>query len=259
MLGRDIKYAMIKILTDPDKTLSDLEELVEDPEIQKANETFIRDFQIVIAGMTERDFAWQEQVLDDILAITGGYRVEAMSDPDIRDYTLLYLIRLGHKNLNLIYGGGYDGCFGLVGAIDAGTQNVEEAGAYKREWEKKGDIVEAGGDCMMGPIGGQGGGGTGLWENFTCFDSHDKKSTEGTLAFFDAVTEFTKKKGWPGCGMEKWNSQCRGYDGYETPKKERDAFHLGAPQPDVFRYQAKVYRAMNPNDMGDTYYETLED
>jgi FAD/FMN-containing dehydrogenase len=259
MLGRDLKYAMIKILTDPDKTLSDLEGLLEDPGIQKANETFIRDFQIVIAGMTARDYEWQEKALDDILSITGGWKVEAMDSPEIRDYTLLYLIRLGHKNLNLVYGGGYDGSFGLVGSIDFGTQHVEEAGAFKKEWEKKGQIVAGGGDCMMGPVGGQGGGGTGLWENFTCFDSHDKKSTDGTLEFFDAVTEFTSKKGWGGCGMEKWNSQCRGYDGYETPKEERDRYHRNAPQPDVFRYQAKVYRAINPNDLGDTYYETLED
>jgi hypothetical protein len=34
--------------------------------------------------------------------------------------------------------------------------------------------------------------------------------------------------------------------------------HLGAPQPDAFRWQARVYELLNPNDLGDAYYETLE-
>jgi glycolate oxidase len=258
MFGRDLKFAMVKILTDPTKTLGDLEELLEDPEVQHVTEQSKRDFQIVLVGMTPRDMAWQEKALDEILARTGGWKVEAMNEPEIHDWALLYLIRLGHKNLNLVFGGSYDGCFGLLGAPDYGTSNVEEAGQFKKEWEQHGAIVEAGGDCMMGPIGGQGGGGTCLWENFTCFDPSDKFSTEGTLEFFDAATEYGIKQGW-GVGMEKWNSQNRGPDGRTTPKEERDRIHLSAPQPNVFRYQHKVREALNPNDLGDAYFETLDD
>jgi glycolate oxidase len=35
MFGRDLKYAMVKILTDPTKTLGDLEQILEDPEVQE--------------------------------------------------------------------------------------------------------------------------------------------------------------------------------------------------------------------------------
>jgi glycolate oxidase len=258
MFGRDLKYAMVKILTDPTKTLGDLEEILEDPEVQRVTENCKRDFQIVLAGMTPRDIEWQEKAFDEILARTGGWKVEAMNEPEINKWMLLYLIRLGHKNLNLVFGGGYDGCFGFLGAADYGTSHVEEGAAFKRKWEERGAIVEAGGDCMMGPIGGQGGGGTCLWENFTCFDPHDRESTEGTLEFFDACTELGLERGW-GVGMEKWNAQARGPDGRTTPKEERDRMHLGAPQPSVFRYQHKVREAFNPNDLGDAYYETLED
>jgi glycolate oxidase len=258
MFGRDLKFAMVKILTDPTKTLGDLEELLEDPEVQKVTELSKRDFQIVLVGMTARDMAWQENALDEILARTGGWKVEAMNAPEIHDWSLLYLIRLGHKNLNLVFGGSYDGCFGLVGAPDFGVSNAEEAGKFKKEWEKHGAVVQAGGDCSMGPIGGQGGGGTCLWENFTCFDPHDRFSTEGTLEFFDAATEFGIQQGW-GVGMEKWNSVARGPDGKTTLKEERDRMHLSAPQPNVFRYQHKVREALNPNDLGDAYFETLED
>lgn len=258
MFGRDLKFAIVKILTDPSKSLDDLEELLEDPEVQKVTEESKRDFQIMLVGMTERDMAWQERTFDEILSRTGGWKVEAMNEPEIHDWALLYLIRLGHKNLNMVYGGSYDGCFGLLGAADFGAQNVEEAGKFKKKWEKRGAVVQGGGDCTMGPIGGQGGGGTCLWENFTNFDPYDQFSTEGTLELFDAATEYGIKRGW-GVGMEKWNAQNRGPDGRTTPKGERDRIHLSAPQPNVFRYQHKVREALNPNDLGDAYFETLDD
>jgi hypothetical protein len=258
MFGRDLKYAVVKILTDPTKTLGDMEELLEDPEVQKVTEEMKRDFQFVLVGMTPRDIAWQEKALDEILIRTNGWKVEVMNDPHMHDYTLLYMIRLGHKNLNLVYGGSYDGCFGLLGSADFGTLNVEEAGEFKKEWEKRGAVVQGGGDCMMGPIGGQGGGGTCLWENFTNFDPYDKFSTEGTRELFDAATEYGVKRGW-GVGMEKWNGQNRGPDGRTPPKEVRDQIHLSAPQPNVFRYQHKVREALNPNDLGDAYFETLDD
>jgi hypothetical protein len=258
MFGRDLKIAMVKILTDPTKTLGDLEEILEDPEVQKVTEESKRDFQIVLAGMTLRDIEWQDKALDEILDETGGWKVEAMNDPEINPWMLLYLIRLGHKNLNLVFGGSYDGCFGLLGAADYGTENAEEAGLFKKEWEKQGAIVAAGGDCMMGPIGGQGGGGTCLWENFTCFDPYDRTSVEGTREFFDACTQYGLEKGW-GVGMEKWNDQARGPDGRTSPKEIRDKIHLSHPQPSIFRYQHRIRETFNPNDLGDAYYETLED
>jgi hypothetical protein len=258
MFGRDLKFAMVKILTDPTMTLGDLEKILEDPDVQLVTEESKRDFQIVLGGMTPRDIEWQEKAFDEILARTGGWKVEAMNEPEINQWMLLYLIRLGHKNLNLVFGGSYDGCFGLLGAADFGASNAEEAGEFKKEWEKQGAIVQAGGDCMMGPIGGQGGGGTCLWENFTCFDPHDRESIEGTREFFDACTEFGLEKGW-GVGMEKWNDQARGPDGRTPPKEVRDRIHLSHPQPSGFRYQHKIREAFNPNDLGDAYYETLED
>ena len=258
MFGRNLKFAMVKILTDPTKTLGDLEELLADPQVQEVTAQSERDFQLVLVGMTPRDMAWQEKALDEILSRTGGWKVEAMNAPEIHDWALLYLLRLGHKNLNLVFGGSYDGCFGFPGSADFGASNAEEAGQFKKEWEKRGAVVKAGGDCMMGPIGGQGGGGTCLWENFTCFDPHDQFSTEGTLEFFDAATELGLKRGW-GVGMEKWNSVARGPDGKTTPKEERDRMHMANPQPNAFRYQYKVREALNPNHLGDEYFETLED
>lgn len=256
MFGKDLKGAMIRILTDPTRTLSDLEELLKDPEVQKMTEDMEREFQIVLAGMTPRDFTWQNNALDEILAQTGGWKVEAMNDPDIQRWALLYLIRLGHKNLNFVYGGHYEGCFGMMGVPDFGTAHVEEVAAFKAEWEKKGAIAAAGGDCMMGGLGSMGGGGSCTWENFTHFDPYEKESVEGTLDFFNASSKYGLEKGL-GPGMEKANDNARSPDGRETPKEIREKMLAGSPQPMVFRYQQKIKEAFNPNNLGDAHYRTL--
>jgi len=262
MFGRDLKGAMVRILSDPNKTLSDIEELLEDPEVQKMTEEMKRDYQIVLAGMTPGDIEWQDRALDKILDETGGWKVQAMLEPDLRDWSLLYMIRLGHKNLNLVYGGGYDGCFGLGGTPDFGTsgtpERVEQATAFKVEWEKKGNVVASGGDAMMGGIGGMGGGGHAMWENFTHFDPHDKESTEGTFEFFNATSKLGMEKGW-GPGMEKMNDYARWTDGKTTPKEIRDRILGAAAQPEAFRYQRKFKETFNPNDLGDGYYRTLDE
>jgi len=261
MFGRDLKGAMVRILSDPTKTLGDIVELLKDPEVQKMTEDMKRDYQIVLAGMTPRDIEWQEKVLDRILEKTGGWKVEGMLEPNLHDWSLLYMLRLGHKNLNLVYGGGYDGCFGIGGTPDFATTGeyprVEQATDFKKEWEKKGNIVAAGGDGMMGGIGGMGGGGMTLWENFTHFDPHDKASTEGTYEFFNATSEYGKQKGW-GPGMEKMNDYARWTDGRTTPKEIRNKILSAGGQPEALRYQRKFYETFNPNDLGDSYYRTLD-
>jgi len=258
MFGRDLKGAMLKILTDPTKTLSDIEDVLKDPEAQKMSEEMKRDFQIVMAGMTPRDIEWQDMALDAILDETGGWKVEAMNDPALRNWALLYLVKLGHKNLNLVYGGGYDGCFGFPGPPDFGIQYVEEAAEFKRRWEKQGAIVAAGGDCMMGGIATIGGGAIVVWENFTCFDPYDKKAVDGTFEFFEATAKHGREKGW-GPGMERANAASRGSDGRTTPREERERILSSARQPNVFHYQSKLREAFNPNDLGDAYYLTLDE
>jgi hypothetical protein len=257
MFGRDLKFAMIKILTDPTKTLSDLDQLADSPEVQRVNENMKREFQFVMVGMTQRDIEWQEKVLDQILAESGGWKVQAMNDPEIANWALLYMLRLGHKNLNLVYSGGYEGCFGLVGPPDYGTSNVEKASDFKREWEKKGAIGQAGGDCMMGGLGGMGGGAFVMWENFTTWDPHEKASVDGTFEFFENCDKFARQNSWA-TGMERSNAICRGSDGKAIPKEKREQAFSHSPMAHVLRYQQKIRETFNPNDLGDVHYLTLE-
>jgi hypothetical protein len=248
---------MIKILTDPKKTLNDLEWLVKDPEVRRQTEEMKRDFQIVLAGMTQRDIEWQEKVLDKILAETGGWKASLMEDPDIKNWSLTSLLRLGHKNLNFVFSGGYEGCFGVGGVPDYSCPKVELAGDFKRKWEQEHDsFVAAGGDCTMGGMGGIGGGGLTAWENFTHFDSHDAKSVRGTWEFFEESSKYGNKNGLG--AMERMYSISRRDDGYGLTKEEQEKKAAASGSALVYEYQWKIKEFLDPNHLGDAYYITLE-
>jgi hypothetical protein len=257
MFGRDLKGAMIRILTDPDKTLDDLEEVMNDPDVRRQNEEMKRDFQIILAGMTTRDIEWQERVLDKILAETGGWKASMMEEPFVKDWSLLFLLRLGHKNLNFVYAGGYEGCFGNFGTPDYACARVELAADFKRKWEQEHDyFAQAGGDCMMGGMGGIGGGGVTSWENFTHFDSHSAESVGGTYEFFENSSKFGKEHGLG--AMERMYALSRGNDGYARPKEEHEEVLASMLQPLAYEYQWKIREILDPNRLGDAYYTTLE-
>jgi len=257
MFGRDLKGAMIRILTDPTKSIDDLEEMLNDPEVQRQNEEMKRDFQIILAGMTMRDIEWQEKVLDKILAETGGYKASMMEEPDVKDWSLLFLLRLGHKNLNFVFAGGYEGCFGIGGAPDHACPKVETAAEFKQKWEQEHDyFAQAGGDCMMGGMGGIGGGGATAWENFTHFDSHSAESVQGTYDFFEATSKFGMEHGLG--AMERMYSVSRRDDGYARSQEEQAQRVSRMSQPHVYEYQWKIREILDPNKLGDAYYVTLE-
>ncbi len=257
MFGRDLKAAMIKILADPTKTLNDLQWLLKDPETLKQNEEMKRDFQIVLAGMTPRDIEWQEKVLDHILAETGGWKASLMEDPDIKNWSLLFLLRLGHKNLNFVFAGGYEGGFGIGGVPDYSCPKVELAAEFKRKWEQEHDsFVAAGGDCMMGGMGGIGGGGVTAWENFYHFDSHDRRSVTETHDYFELSSKFGREHGLG--AMERMYAISRRDDGYGLTKEEQEKKASAVAQPLGYEYQWKIRQFLNPNHLGDSYYVTLE-
>jgi hypothetical protein len=206
-----------------------------------------------------RDIDWQEAALDKILADTGGWTASMTEEPEVEKWNQVYMLRLGHKNLNLVYGGGYDGAFGIRGSVDWGVQHVEEAAAFKSKWEEEQtSIVWTGGDSMMSTVqGGQGGGGGDIgWEGFTHFDPYDEDSTRGCCAFFDACFDFSKEKGW-GMDMGRGNAMCRGSDGYALSKEDHENW-LSEGNPLPFNYQWKIREVLNPNDLGDQYWMSVE-
>jgi hypothetical protein len=258
MFGRDIKAAMIRILNDPDLQLADLPALCEDPYLKEQNEKMKIDIQVILAGQTARDTEYKEKAVDRILEITGGWKSEMMLDKELADWVLLYLIRMGHKNLNYVLCGAYEGNFGLSSNVYVSASVMEEASALKRKWEEESTAIAAvGGDSDMGSICIMGGGGSTGWEFFTHFDAYEKASTRGTAEFFNATQAWMNEKGL-GVDMGKWNQSARRPDGFYFSQAEQDAMFEKLPQPLVTEYQFKVREAFNPNDLCGSYYRTLD-
>jgi hypothetical protein len=241
----------------PEKQLCDLPDLLEDTEVQKQTESMKLEFQVVLAGMTKRDMEYKENAINEILRVSGGWKNEMMLEKDIHDWALLYLLRLGHKNLNYVLCGAYEGNFGMSSNLFVTAPLMEEASALKRKWELEATAIAAtGGDSEMGSISGIGGGGVTGWEYFTNFDAYDKDSIRGTKEFFDDTQRWMTEKKLGG-DFSRWNTECRREDAYNYTQEEHDAFFVKMAQPHVMAYQWKIREAFNPNHLGGSYYRTL--
>ena len=256
LFGRDVKTAMIKILTDPEKQFCDIPGLMADEKLKAENEKMRIDCQIVLAGMSAGDLEYKEEAVDEILRRTGGWKSEFMLDREITDWAKLYLLRLGHKNLNYTFCGSYEGNFGLTPNVFVATDVIEEASALKRKWEQEHDgIAATGGDSAMGSVSLIGGGGMAGWEFFVNFDAYDKSSIVSTKEHIDETQKWMFAKGL-GVDMGRWNEGLRRPDSYGASQEEHDEMHAGLPQPLVAEYQWKVREAFNPGNLTGSYYRT---
>ena len=257
MFGRDIKTAMLEILTHEDKQFRDLLPLMEEPRIKEANDKMKIDVQIVIAGMSERDLDYKEKAVDAILEQIGASKSEFMLEKEMHDFVLLYLLRLGRKNYNYTLCGSYEGNFGLSPNVFVAAPVMEEAAAIKKEWEQTHTSVAAvGGDSDMGSMSGIGGGGTTGWEFFVHFDAYDKESIKGSDALVEITDKWQREKGF-GPDFGRWNSDVRRPDAYNYTQEEHDEFYKSLPQPGLATYQWKIREAFNPNHLTSSYYKTM--
>ena len=253
MLGDDLGPAFFMMYIDPTKQLDDLDEFAKTPEMQKLTEEMRRSFQIVLAGMTPRDIEYKEKVLDEILAMTGGKKVDAMSDPAVQRFTLLYLIKLCFKNLNTVYSGSFLPSFCQRGGPDFMIKYVPVAEEVLKKYQETGLAVDCGDDTMMGCVSGMGGTSYSVFEQFLHYDPHNKESVNATVAYCDDASRAALKKGWP-VGME-FNVT----EGGMTREQHQAAF-AKHPSHIVFHFQRKIKEALDPNDTGQgVFYQTLDE
>ena len=246
--GDELQAGMLRILTDPTKTVDDLEELLKTPEVQKLTEELYRSFQIVLAGMTPRDIEYQEKVLDQILAETGGWKVAAMEEPTMANWSLLFMTKLCFKNLNFIYAGGYFDAMIRGGTPDLITSGwMETMREQKRKFGKQGVIVDDGGDAGMGGMAGLGGGGIPGFENFIFYDPADAESIKAAEACrIDA-----------GCTAAEVGAGGWSFTYIEEQRAKSQLAEM--VNPIIFRYQRKIKEALDPNEVGDGTYQYLDE
>ncbi len=258
MFGRDLKAAMIEIISNPDGQLADMEGLLNDEYIKEQNEKMKIDHQVCVVGFSEKDMEYKEKAIDYILEQTGGWKSEMMLEKDKHDYALAYMTRLGHKNLNFVYCGAYEGVFGLSNNVWKTAEIIEEATALKIKWEQETNyLVQSGGDSSMGNVSSIGGGGATGWEFFTHFDAYDKESIRGCKELSDACQEFHNKYSL-GPDFCRWNSDVRHMNGYSFTQEEHNEMFKRAPQPWIFGYQFKIREAINPKNLCGAYFRTAD-
>lgn len=256
--GRDLKGAMLKILTDPDGQLADLTELLKDDTLRAQTEDMRIDTQIVLAGMTANDLAWKEAALEEILQRVGAHKSEMMLDKEMVDYTLSYLIRLGHKNLNYVMCGAYEGNMAWSSNVFVDAQWMEEVVAMKRKCEEEETCFAAvGGDSGLGSMTRAGGGGSTGFEFFMHFDAHDKDSIRGVRDYIDRTQQWMTEHGF-GLDLGRVNQACRRPDGYSFTQAEHDAMFRKAPNRVALEYQWKIREVLNPNRLCGSYYRTVD-
>jgi glycolate oxidase len=250
LAGGDLAPAFWLMYNDHTKTLGDVPALEALPEVQALREEMRISFQLVLAGRSVADVELQDRILDEILEEVGGHKVERFCEQDMAEFTNMYLQRLGHKHINFVWVGGYIGSWMQFGTPDWVKGYVPAAAAGLERDAADGLLVQCGGDAMMGSGSGLPGGGEMGLEQFVSYDPLDPDSVSAAYHHMEDAVRDAAAIGYPP-GKEGMYLQV----GWSEERLERAL--EAAPQPDVFRFQARIKAAFDPNDVGDRMYPTL--
>ncbi len=113
-------------------------------------------------------------------------------------------------------------------------------------------LVQCGGDAMMGSGSGLPGGGAMGLEQFVSYDPVDPDSIAAGRRHMEDAVRDAAAIGYPP-GKEGMYLQMGWSD-----DQLREAL-AGSSQPVVFRFQHRIKKAFDPNDVGDRLYPTLPD
>jgi len=244
MWGDELQAAFLKIVTDPSKQLCDIPELLETPEIQQLTKEMQRNFQFIMVGMTPRDLAYQQKVLDLILKETGGWNIALVEEPDMQQYVLLFMLKLCFKSVNFTATGGFIDTYNSVASPDVWASGEIEAGkALLKKYA--GNIADCG-DQAMGPIGGQGGGGVTGWEDFVFYDPQDSESSKAAADCSDEGDRLKAVQGRPPGGMLFGLARSTHADVDIRAKK--------LSKSPEYNWQRKLKETLDPNNVGSGNY-----
>ena len=250
MLGTVVGPAFWQLYQDPTKSLDHLEEFVNKPEVKELADDTKRSFQLVLVGMTPRDIEHQDKVLDLILAQTKGWKSKKWLEPEMEQFALLFLLRLGRKNLNFVYNGGWVGNFMQGGAPDFIAKYRQLAEDSTAPFQKNGLLVDCGSDSMMGTVGSLNGGGNGGLEQFGFYDVADKQSTQAVIDWMEFCLKECAKNGLPPGKEGMYRAVGRPYDIFQADLAKATTIHT---------WQRKIKEIVDHNNLCDRMYPTLDE
>jgi len=247
----NLQAALLTIWADSTKTVDDLPEMLEDPEIQKLTEEMEKSVQIVLAGNSLRDIEYQEKVLNKILADTGGHIIEALATPEMQNYMGLYFIKMCFKAYNWLMAGGYTGTFIPPGTPDWGVPRMEVMTELKKKFIAEGGSVDDGGHAFMGAGALLGGGGYHYLEMFSHWDPCEPESIKAIRAYIAACGEQAKER--------NWGISVGAMLGFGLTEDEHDEVLKTASQPSCWDWQRKIKEAFDPNEIGDGSFASTQE
>jgi len=250
LAGADLAPALWLTYIDPTKTLNNVESAARDPEIRKVTEEARISFQLILAANSLDGIQLQDKILDRILEQTGCYKVGRFCEPDMAEFTNMYLQRLGHKHCNFMWVGGYMGSWMQPGTPDFVKRYVPVAMETFERDQQSHQLVECGGDAMMGCGSTVTGGGYFGLEQFVSYDPNDNGSIDACVKHMeDAVAHATSHGVPPG---KEWAYLQVGW----PDERVWDAL-AKMPQRFVLNFQTKIKEAFDPNSLGDRNYQFL--
>jgi glycolate oxidase len=250
MLGTELGPAFWSLYQDPEMSLDNIQEYAAKPEVQSLREEMRRSFQLVLVGMSEGDIEYQEKVLDIILQQTKGWKIKKWLEPEMEQFSLLYLLRLGKKNLNFVYNGGWIGNFMQAGTPDFVSKYRQLAEDVTKPYQEKGLMVDCGSDSMMGCVGSISGGGNCGLEEFGYYDVSDKESTRAAIDWMEYSLKEEARNGFPPGKEGMYRAVAKSHEELQPDL---------AKQPQIHTWQRKIKQVVDPNNLGDPMYPTLDE
>jgi hypothetical protein len=251
-MGEDLGPAFWLLHMDPNKKLNDIVEMVKRPEVRKLAEEMKHSCQIILAGRSLRDIEYQDKVLDQILADTGGWKIAKMAEPELAEFIFLCLHRASHRGTLFSYVGGFYGPFSQKGPPDNAVKIQPVIREWGRQAQKEGCLVQCGGNSTVGNGSLLGGGGITGFEEMAYYDPADKESIRGLVKHAHKASQDAIKNGFPP-GKES------AYFRTQMTDEQLNQEYANASQTLPYQLQGKIKKLLDPQDLGDRLYEYLQE
>jgi glycolate oxidase len=232
------------------KDIDQLEEVMNMPETEELLKECLCSSRIVLAGHSPRHTEYQERVLREILAKTGGHIVEFFTAPPYRNGLLLSEIKHSSANEVFNFSGNYGTTFGFLAPADTSEYRIKLGEELKQKHidEANGKIITVAEDMAaslyeQGQIGAE-------FEEIVYYDPHDLESCRAAYKYKIAARDLATERGLP-VGMGLWGNL-----GTDEELGKYLSHPIRAP---YFHWQRRVKEAFDVNNTSADGYVTLEE
>jgi glycolate dehydrogenase FAD-linked subunit len=175
-----------------------MNKIVKFPALKEALSAAQHVFQFIIAANSKREFEYQEKVLKQIIADTGGVLMETGGIPQVASVFWWGFIRASMSLLIFRRGGSFGTSFGALDGWDHPVYQSVAAAKIKQDFIDRGKLMDDLGDNSWGGIY-EGSTGFGHQEELYMYDPRSPEQMEGAGEFLlQTLVETVKNNMGPG-------------------------------------------------------------